>query len=115
MKTLGERIRELREELDISLREFARKLDVSAPFWSDVELGKRHPSDDTLREVARLLKASFHELKELDGRPPVDDLRRQTSSNPAMGLAFRRVLNAGFTPEELVRLADRKEAERKKK
>lgn len=44
VKTLGQRIRELRERDDLSLREFARKLGVSAAFLSDVELGRRHPS-----------------------------------------------------------------------
>lgn len=40
MKTLGQRIRELRETKDLSLREFAKQLgDLSAAFLSDVELG----------------------------------------------------------------------------
>ena len=39
MKTLGEHIRELREERDLSLRELATKIQVSAAFMSDVELG----------------------------------------------------------------------------
>ena len=43
MKTLGERIRELREERDLSLRELAGKIGVSAAFMSDVELNRRYP------------------------------------------------------------------------
>ena len=34
MKTLGERIRELREKQDLSLRELAGKIGVSAAFMS---------------------------------------------------------------------------------
>ena len=47
MKTsgLGQRIRELRGKKDLSLRELAKKLDVSAAFLSDIELGRRYPSE----------------------------------------------------------------------
>ena len=42
-KTLGVRIRELRDQRDLSLREFARRLgDVSAAHLSDIELGRRY-------------------------------------------------------------------------
>lgn len=114
---LGERIRELREDLDISVREFARKLGVSAPFWSDVELGRRYPSDKKLEKAARALKVSFKELKKHDSRPPVRDLRRRSHADPAFGLAFRRALDEGVTAEDLMQLAEKKRrgASKKKK
>lgn len=115
MKTLGERIRELREELDISLREFAKRMEVSAPFWSDVELGRRQPTDEKLREAARQLKTSLDELRRFDTRPPIRDLKRLSSKDPAFGLAFRRVINEGVTAEDLMKLAEKKRKESKKK
>jgi transcriptional regulator with XRE-family HTH domain len=116
MKTLGERIRELREALDISLREFARAIGVSAPFWSDVELGRRHPSDERLQRAAKLLKVPFEELKQHDSRPAVEDFRRVSSADPAFGMAFRRVIDEGVTPQDLVELAEKKrKASAKKK
>jgi transcriptional regulator with XRE-family HTH domain len=54
MKTLGEHIKEVREERDLSVRELAKKLNVSAPFLSDVELGRRHPSDEVLARSPNL-------------------------------------------------------------
>ena len=54
MKTLGERIRELREQQDLSLRELASKIGVSASFMSDVELNRRHPSDKHLSAIANI-------------------------------------------------------------
>ena len=117
MKTLGEKIRELREGLDISLREFARQLGVSAPFWSDVELGRRHPSDKKLRQAAKALGVTFEELREYDTRPPVKDLRRLSSADPAFGLALRRVIEEEVSAEDLLKLVEEKQkaASRKKK
>ena len=106
MKTLGERIRELREESDVSLREFARRIGVSAPFWSDVELGRRHPSDKKLAVAAKELRVEAEELKSFDTRPPIQELRRLSSADPAFGVAFRRVIDEGVTAEQLMKLAE---------
>ena len=115
MKTLGERIRELRESKDISLREFAAKLGLSAPFVSDVELGRRFPSHKVLAGMAKLLDTSLEELKQFDTRPPVEDLRRLTTDNPAYGLAFRRVIDQKISAEDLMKFANAKRNDRKPK
>ena len=114
MKTLGERIRELREERDLSLRELAAKIEVSAAFMSDVELGRRHPSDKHMVAVARALGTSLEELQEHDTRPPIRELRRATISNPEYGFAFRKVLDKNISSKDLlefVRQQDKKQRE----
>ena len=45
--TLGKKLRELRERAGLSLREVAKAAKVSAPFLSDVELGRRFPANET--------------------------------------------------------------------
>src|SRR5215210_5483942 len=105
-KTLGERIRELREEKDFSLREFAVKLDVSPAFISDIELGRRYPSDDNLARMAKLLGTTLEALKAYDTRPPVSKLRRLATSNPTWGLAFRKALE--MPPEDLIKYAEQR-------
>ena len=102
MKPLGERIRELRDAKDISVRELAKKADVSAPFLSDVELGRRHPSDEVLKLIASALDTTLAELKKHDARPPVEELKRISANNPAMGFALRRVVDEGVNPDELL-------------
>jgi len=102
MKTLGERIRELREQLDLSVRDLARKIGVSAPFLSDIELGRRHPSSDVLERLAAALKTTAADLKKYDARPPVDELKRIASTNPAMGFALRRVVDEDVSAEDLL-------------
>jgi transcriptional regulator with XRE-family HTH domain len=107
-KSLGERIRELRGARDLSLREFGKKLKVTAAFLSDVELGHRHPSDKVLAEMARILGVPLDELKAYDARPTVQDLKRLVAQNPAYGFAFRKVMDKGMSPEELLKLVEKK-------
>lgn len=109
MKTLGERIRELREEKDLSLRELANKIEVSAAFMSDVELGRRYPSDKHLIALAKELGASAEELSSYDTRPPLQEFRRMTVSNPEYGYAFRKVIDKKVTPGELLRFLEERE------
>lgn len=113
MKTLGERIRELREQHDFSVRELAKKLKLSAAFVSDVELGRRHPSNDVLAKIAAVLETTPDELKKYDARPPVQELRRITASDPDMGFALRGVVDEGVTAEELHEFLRRRKKEKK--
>lgn len=102
MKPLGERIRELRDGKDLSVRELAKKINVSAPFLSDVELGRRHPSDQVLKVIATHLGTTFDDLQKHDSRPPIEELKRISANNPAMGFALRRVVDEEVSPDELL-------------
>ena len=110
---MGDRIRERREELDLSLREFAKLLRCSPPFVSDIEHGRRFPSDTTLAEIARLLTLDVDELRQLDPRPPLDEIKRMAAGNPAYGFAFRTLVDKKITAEELLRFASKRHRARK--
>jgi transcriptional regulator with XRE-family HTH domain len=103
MKPLGERIRELRDQQDFSLRELARKLQVSAAFLSDIELGRRHPSDEILERLAGFLKTTIQDLRAHDARAPIQELKRLAAANPAYGFALRGMVEEKVTPEELLK------------
>jgi len=108
-KTFGERIRELREERDLSLREFGEKLGgKTAAFLSDIELGRRYPSPELLAEMARVLQTPVEDLKNYDSRPPVQELKKLADENPAYGLAFRRLVEKDISPEELMKFIKNK-------
>ncbi|MFH1882185.1 MAG: helix-turn-helix transcriptional regulator [Planctomycetota bacterium] len=116
VKTLGERIRELRTQKDLSLREFAKKLGgLSAAFLSDIELGRRHPSNKVLADIAKVLDIALDELRKFDTRAPVEDLKRLASSNPAYGFAFRKLIDKRISPEELIKLANKTAKKEEKK
>ncbi len=114
MKTLGQRIRELREAKDISLRELAKKIDVSAAFLSDVELERRQLSDKHLNALAKALDTSLDDLRKYDTRPPMNDLRRMTNSDPKFGYAFRQIINNKVSPDELLDFIQNRSPKKKK-
>ena len=112
MKTLGERIRELREEQDLSLRELAGKIGVSAAFMSDVELNRRYPSDKHLREIARHLRIALADLRQHDTRPPVREVRKAALADPRYGFAFRQMIDKRVSAEEILEFIKDRERDR---
>jgi transcriptional regulator with XRE-family HTH domain len=62
---------------------------ISSPFLSDIELGRRFPSEEILEKLAAALNVSLEELKKYDNREPIADLKRLMDSNPKLGFAFR--------------------------
>lgn len=103
--TMGQRLREIRERAGMSLREVARAAKVSAPFLSDVELGRRFPTNETLLQIAQKLRASPDELKKYDHRSALADLKRLAERSPSLGAAVRalvgQVQSGRLTPDEL--------------
>lgn len=60
----GDFIANKRENKQITLREMARRLEVSAPFLSDVEKDRRNPFDsDRLEKVAGILEMDKQEVE----------------------------------------------------
>jgi transcriptional regulator with XRE-family HTH domain len=115
MKNLGQRIRELREEKDISLRELAKKAELSAAFLSDIELGRRFPSKKMLHQLARELEVKTEELESYDTRPPsAEEVKRVIQTDPAFGLALRKVIDRKISSEELMKLAGKEPGPKKK-
>ena len=115
MEGIGPYIRRRRDELDLSLREFAKKLDCSPAFISDIELGRRHPSDKVLIEMARILKVKVEELRGMDVRAPIDEIKRITQDDPTFALAFRTVIDKNISANELLEFVKKKEDEKKGK
>ena len=51
--SLGEYIREQREQAEVSLRQLARTAGVSNPYLSQVERGLKRPSAEILQQIAQ--------------------------------------------------------------
>lgn len=60
--TIRGRIREIRERKEIKSVEMARKLKMSAPYYSQIENGSRRLSADHLVRIAKILDVSLGEL-----------------------------------------------------
>jgi transcriptional regulator with XRE-family HTH domain len=62
MKIIGVNIKKLREVKGISLRELAKRLQVSASFISQIETNKAYPSLVTLKSIADALGTTVGSL-----------------------------------------------------
>jgi transcriptional regulator with XRE-family HTH domain len=104
--SLGQRLRELRDGADLSLRELAKRSGISSPFLSDIELGRRFPSEEILGRLAAALNVPLEDLKKYDNRAPIADLKRLMDSDPKLGFAFRtaveKVKSGELTADELI-------------
>lgn len=82
-RTLGQIIRETREEKLISLRQLADRLDISPTFLSNVErnLNASIPSEETICKIAAILELNFLELMRIAGRIPCD-IQHYILNNP---------------------------------
>ena len=98
--SLGETIREARLAR-FKLREFARLLDVSPTHLSDVEFGRRIPSEELLTLIAEHLELDLDRLMAAAGRVP-EDARRYIANNPRAVSLFRKV--SSFDRSQLRRL-----------
>lgn len=69
---LGERIRLRRKELDLSLRELAERVGLTASFLSQIERDRTSPSLESLRKISDALEVPiFHFLLESNDKHPV--------------------------------------------
>lgn len=106
-KALGEALKDLRKSKNLGLRELARKAGVSASFVSEIESGRRFPSDEVLERLAIELGASAADLRQLDLRFHVAELKQLLAENPEWGPVFRKIAQVGRTgktsPRELLK------------
>ncbi|QIB27929.1 helix-turn-helix domain-containing protein [Caloranaerobacter azorensis] len=59
---VGKRIKMLRKERGLSLKELSKKTDISISFLSDIENGRSNPSLERLKDIARGLNTTVSYL-----------------------------------------------------
>lgn len=94
-QTLGARLREERDRLGLSLRELARRLEVSPSLVSQIETGKTQPSVRTLYAIVSELGVSLDEVftpsaggpdgHSLTGSPQAGQRKASASGVPMAG------------------------------
>src|SRR5690242_21487056 len=62
VNSIGEYIREQREQAKISMRQLAQSAGVSNPYLSQIERGLRKPSAEILQQIAKGLRISAEAL-----------------------------------------------------
>lgn len=116
--SFGERIAELRDAKDLSMRELAAQVKISAAFVSEIENGMRYPSEDVLPRLAAALGTTVEDLKRYDHRPPTKEIQELVDMDPRFGFAFRKMVNSvrelGLSAADLEKLVPRSHKPKKK-
>jgi len=96
MNTIGDYIRQQREQAKISLRQLAQQAGVSNPYLSQVERGLRKPSADILQQIAKGLRISAEALYVqagiLEDRPADSGVRSALLTDPQLNERQKQVL-----------------------
>jgi transcriptional regulator with XRE-family HTH domain len=96
VSSIGEYIREQREQAKISLRQLATAAGVSNPYLSQIERGLRRPSAEILQQIAKGLRISAEALYVqagiLEDRPPDSGVRAAVLAEPGLTERQKQVL-----------------------
>lgn len=75
MKVVGTRLKEMRLQKGLSLRELAKQAHMSHSFIADIEAGRSNPSLDTLETLAKTLNVSVdYLLGRTDDPRPIEEI-----------------------------------------
>src|SRR5271156_4990060 len=96
VNSIGEYIREQREQAKISMRQLAQSAGVSNPYLSQIERGLRRPSADILQQIAKGLRISAEALYVqagiLEDRPADSGVRSALLADPELSERQKQVL-----------------------
>jgi transcriptional regulator with XRE-family HTH domain len=96
VSSIGEYIREQREQAKISLRQLATAAGVSNPYLSQIERGLRRPSAEILQQIAKGLRISAEALYVqagiLEDRPADSGVRAAVLAEPGLTERQKQVL-----------------------
>lgn len=112
---LGHRLKRVRMERDLSLRETAQKVGVSPAYLSRIEncLDPSPPTEKTIRALADLLGDDFDELMRLADRVPAD-VEKLIKADPDMPVMLRRAREQNVTGADFLEWLDSKKKGEKK-
>ncbi len=96
VNSIGEYIREQREQAKISMRQLAQSAGVSNPYLRQIERGLRKPSADILQQIAKGLRISAEALYVqagiLEDRPADSGVRSALLADPQLSERQKQVL-----------------------
>lgn len=102
---LGEQVRQWRNEKQIGLREFARRVGLSPTFVSKFERGEfAPPGEEKLRTIARLIERNVDEILALANKVS-SDLPEIIRQNPREMAELLRAAK-DLEPEQIIGLTD---------
>ncbi len=111
MGTLGQRIREERTKLSLTVRGFARDINVQPPYITDLEADRRRPGPDVLARISERLGIPMAELQALDPRI-TPEVKEWMDDEPRVSRLLRRLQDSPDRDEllrEIEKVVDRED------
>jgi HTH-type transcriptional regulator, competence development regulator len=110
---LGPRLRRIRQQKKLGLRETAARVGISPAYLSRIETDGEQspPAERVLRTLASVLGDDFDVLMQLAGRVS-QDVERYITAEPGMSGFLRRARRQNLRAVDLMRLLDRRPARR---
>ncbi len=102
-KPLGDVIRGARVAAGMSLRDFAKALDKTPSYLSDIENNRRVPAEPVLRDIVRVLPLDYDDLMARAGRFG-EQATRYMMRTPGAGVLMRKLSDANASSEFLEKL-----------
>lgn len=117
--TFGNFISQKRKDLRITLKDMADRLNISSPYLSDVEKGKRDSFDlDRLNQIAKILNLDEEEssiMMDLAGKQRntvAPDLPEYILNTKGLSVALRKARDLDVKEEEWIKFIEEIEKER---
>jgi transcriptional regulator with XRE-family HTH domain len=99
--SFGDRLRELRKEKGLTQKDLADKVKINFTYLSKIETGSAPPpAEDTIRDLARVLKTDPENLIYLAGKVP-KEIGKVVAGSHAVTTILRGMKDGDFTEEEL--------------
>jgi transcriptional regulator with XRE-family HTH domain len=116
MEKFGEYVKSLRQKLDLSLREVARRIEIEPSYLSDIERGKRNaPAPDKLEKLASVLGLSeterhcFYDLAKIGKKIEIaEDVQNIITENEKIPVLCRKIKEKNINVDDLLRKLERK-------
>jgi transcriptional regulator with XRE-family HTH domain len=115
-KPLGDVIRDARVSAGMSLRDFAKALNKTPSYLSDIENNRRVPAEPVLRDIVGVLPLDYDDLMARAGRFGEHAVRYMMRT-PGAGVLMRKLSDANASSEfleKLTKLTDEAANEEKK-
>ncbi len=103
---LGRQIAEARRAHEKSLRALADEVKLSPSYLNDIEHDRRVPSEQAIRDIARVLDLDENAMLAKAGRVG-EYTQEYMRSRPSAGVLLRKASDAGLSEEELQKLIPR--------
>ncbi len=109
----GDYVKKKREEMGISLRGLAEKIQISPAYLCDIEKGNRQPPAKFLKTLAEVLGIreddelnAFYDLAGIGKNGQHSDINGYIEGLPSARMALRMAKNQNFTDEDWMELVE---------